>query len=334
MSNINPNNINGSYPIAGQDNDSQGFRDNFTNILNNFNFAKSEIEDIQNKAIFKTALSGAALSNDMGGSIMANVSLKSAGLALYDFGSTSGTLAIDFNQSNFFRVTTSGSVSLALSNWPAYYGAVRVWINVTNVAHTMQLPVTVNVNTLDIAGFGANGLANTITFEATGEYIFEIASYDDGVSFNLSDLSRNRSTVSGNLSISGNIYLTGANSSIASGNTHIAGNLITGGGIINRNYFVATLANDSNLVANLSYNTYILDTASSATIANAYVTLPNIAQNGQEIAVSTLAPITSCSILGQGGTAVKWANTNIFSAGNVSAKFLYSVSAGNVWLKI
>jgi hypothetical protein len=38
MSNINPNNINGSYPIAGQDNDSQGFRDNFTNILNNFNF--------------------------------------------------------------------------------------------------------------------------------------------------------------------------------------------------------------------------------------------------------------------------------------------------------
>jgi hypothetical protein len=334
MSNINPNNINGSYPIAGQDNDSQGFRDNFTNILNNFNFAKSEIEDIQNKAIFKSALSGATLSNDMGGSTMANVSLKSAGLALYDFGSTSGTLAVDFNQSNFFRVTTSGSVSLALSNWPTYYGAVRFWINVTNVAHTMQLPVTVNVNTSDIAGFGYNGLSNTITFEATGEYIFEIASYDEGVSFSLSDLSRNRSTVAGNLSISGTIYFTGANSSIASGNTQIAGNLITGGGIINKNYFVATMSNDINLVANLSYNTYILDTASSATIGNAYVTLPNIAQNGQEIVVSTLAPITSCRIQGLGGTPVKWANTNIFSAGNVSAKFLYSVSAGNVWLKI
>jgi hypothetical protein len=46
-SNINPNNINGNYPVAGQDNDSQGFRDNFTNILNNFAFAASEISALQ-----------------------------------------------------------------------------------------------------------------------------------------------------------------------------------------------------------------------------------------------------------------------------------------------
>jgi hypothetical protein len=46
MSSINPNNINGQYPIAGQDNDSQGFRDNFTNVKNNLTFAKSEIEAI------------------------------------------------------------------------------------------------------------------------------------------------------------------------------------------------------------------------------------------------------------------------------------------------
>jgi hypothetical protein len=29
-SNINPYNIDGTYPVAGQDNSSQGFRDNFT----------------------------------------------------------------------------------------------------------------------------------------------------------------------------------------------------------------------------------------------------------------------------------------------------------------
>ena len=43
-SNINANNIDGTYPIAGQDNDSQGFRDNFTNIKNNFTNAKSEMK--------------------------------------------------------------------------------------------------------------------------------------------------------------------------------------------------------------------------------------------------------------------------------------------------
>ena len=50
-SNIVPGNIDGTYPKAGQDNSSQGFRDNFSAISTNFTEAKSEIEDLQtNKA--------------------------------------------------------------------------------------------------------------------------------------------------------------------------------------------------------------------------------------------------------------------------------------------
>jgi hypothetical protein len=44
---INPSNIDVTYPIAGQDNDTQGFRDNFNNIKNNLTTAKNEISDIQ-----------------------------------------------------------------------------------------------------------------------------------------------------------------------------------------------------------------------------------------------------------------------------------------------
>jgi len=65
MSNINPNNINGSFPVAGQDNDSQGFRDNFTNILNNFSFAKAELEDLASKAVLKNALNGGTQFNSL-----------------------------------------------------------------------------------------------------------------------------------------------------------------------------------------------------------------------------------------------------------------------------
>ena len=46
-SNINTTNINESYPVAGVDNDSQGFRDNFATIKNNFVSAKAEIESLQ-----------------------------------------------------------------------------------------------------------------------------------------------------------------------------------------------------------------------------------------------------------------------------------------------
>jgi hypothetical protein len=44
---INPSNINILYPIAGQDNDTQGFRDNFRNIKNNLNAASLEITALQ-----------------------------------------------------------------------------------------------------------------------------------------------------------------------------------------------------------------------------------------------------------------------------------------------
>ena len=65
MSSINPNNIDGTYPIAGQDNDSQGFRDNFTNIKNNFTFAYDELTDLQSKAVLKSALNGSTLDNTL-----------------------------------------------------------------------------------------------------------------------------------------------------------------------------------------------------------------------------------------------------------------------------
>jgi hypothetical protein len=46
-STIYPNNIDITYPIAGQDNDTQGFRTNFTNIKNNFVTAANEITALQ-----------------------------------------------------------------------------------------------------------------------------------------------------------------------------------------------------------------------------------------------------------------------------------------------
>jgi hypothetical protein len=51
-SSINPTNIDITYPIAGQDNDTKGFRDNFTVIKNNFSVARSEITAVQ--AILET----------------------------------------------------------------------------------------------------------------------------------------------------------------------------------------------------------------------------------------------------------------------------------------
>jgi hypothetical protein len=66
-SNINPNTINITYPIAGQDNDTQGFRDNFSSIKNNFSVAQSEISSLQaNSAVSLTTTTVPATHSDLG----------------------------------------------------------------------------------------------------------------------------------------------------------------------------------------------------------------------------------------------------------------------------
>ena len=64
-SQINPDNIDTAYPVAGQDNSTQGFRTNFTNIKTNFEYAESEINNLQNNVLLKSGLSGQSLDNNL-----------------------------------------------------------------------------------------------------------------------------------------------------------------------------------------------------------------------------------------------------------------------------
>ena len=96
-SNINPYNVDGTFPIAGQDNPSQGFRDNFTNIKNNFLYAQNEITDLQGKTILSGALAGQTLNNDMAGTQITRPQLKAWTQSMIDLGTVSSSIVLDFN---------------------------------------------------------------------------------------------------------------------------------------------------------------------------------------------------------------------------------------------
>ena len=85
-SDINPNLIDGAYPVAGQDNNSQGFRDNFTNTRTNFQYAEDEINDLQAKVILKEALTGTTLDNNMNDSLLYAAKIQ-------DFSATKAAIA-------------------------------------------------------------------------------------------------------------------------------------------------------------------------------------------------------------------------------------------------
>jgi hypothetical protein len=198
-SNINPYNVDGTFPVAGQDNPSQGFRDNFTNIKNNFTFAQTEISDLQAKALVTSALSGQTINNDMAGTQIIRPQLSAWTQSLLDLGVVATTATLDFSQANFQKITTAAPISISFINWPAStgtgalgYGVMRVWINVTDVSHTVTLPVSVSIAATDIAGY--NSANQTITFDAPGDYIFDFSSIDGGTTYQIFDVVRNRST--------------------------------------------------------------------------------------------------------------------------------------------
>jgi len=194
-SQIQPYNIDGTYPVAGQDNSSQGFRDNFTNIKNNFIFAQNEINDLQSKVLVTSALNGQTISNNMAGAPITAPQLKAWTQAIYDQGVVSTVATLDFTQGNFQKITTGGPISVSFSNWPASsgasavgYGALRVWFVVGDVAHTIRLPSSVSIGVNDIAGYNAD--TQEITFDQPGNYVFEFSSIDGGQHYLIFDLAR------------------------------------------------------------------------------------------------------------------------------------------------
>jgi hypothetical protein len=240
-SNINPYNIDGTFPVAGQDNSSQGFRDNFTNIKNNFAFAQSEINDLQTKTILTSALSGQTISNDMAGTQIVRPQLRAWTESYIDLGLIStGVASLDFTQASVYKVLTGGSITISfpIGTWPAVsgqgalgYGLLRLWVIVTNTAHIITLPSGVTAGVADLIGYDA--ATRTIKFADTGTYVFDFSSIDNGTNFLIEDPVRGRRVVRDNLRVSGNL--------------NVAGNTIVS------NSYVPTRSNSSGTAGQISY---------------------------------------------------------------------------------
>jgi hypothetical protein len=189
-SNINPNNIDGAYPVAGQDNNSQGFRTNFTNTSTNFQFAADEITDLQNNAVLKSALAGTTLDNNMQGSPLSNAVLSNMSEAVNPLGPVSGTVQINYALGSYQTLTTNGTVSLQFINFPAsgVAAAVTVQIVVSSTSHTLQLPSAVTINAPGIQGL--NTSTNTMNFSSTGTYSFQFVTTTGGSTITVNEVNK------------------------------------------------------------------------------------------------------------------------------------------------
>ena len=236
-SSINPNNIDGSYPVAGQDNNSQGFRDNFTNTKVNFQYAEDEINDLQSKVVLKAALTGSAgLDNNMNDALLYAAKIQDFSATKVGITGTSGGIAINYASGHYQAISTTGSISLSFTSFPpsGQYGYVKLQINITNIAHTVTLPAAVTLGTSGLQGYSAG----TITFGATGTYEFGFGSYDSGSTITIFDLNRALINFSAadltidDLTATGNVVATG---NVTGGNIRTAGSVSSTGNVIGGN---------------------------------------------------------------------------------------------------
>lgn len=289
-SQINPNNIDGNYPVSGVDNNSQGFRDNFTNTKTNFQYAQNELNDLQNKVVLKAALIGTTLDNDMADNLIYAAKIRDFSASRVAVTETTGSIALDYAAGHYQTISTTGSVSLSFSNFPpaGAYGLMRIQINVTNISHTMTIPAAVSLGLSGIQGIspGTAGVSNTITFGATGYYEFAFGSSDGGSTITLFDLNRaltnftSAAITTTSVSASGNVMagnsviapvvsagLVSATGNIVGGNVSAVTAISAAGNITGGNVIATASFSTSGTVQAGNVNAAISPNAGTVTVA-------------------------------------------------------------------
>lgn len=131
MSKIDTKNIDETYPVAGINNPSQGFRDNFSNIKKNLNLAKDEIENLEINTIRKET------DNDFKGHYIKDANLYSCTETMLKGGILLDNYNLSFNDATYHSYIIGDDVSISLNDFPINRYA-RLIVEITGSSDTEQ----------------------------------------------------------------------------------------------------------------------------------------------------------------------------------------------------
>jgi hypothetical protein len=345
MSSINPNNIDGTYPIAGQDNDSQGFRNNFTNIRNNLTFASLEITELQQKAILKSAIAGETINNDMTNTPLVGARISRFTETLKNFGPVNGSIPVNWTDGHFQLLEITGNTTVTLGGWPTsgFYSSMVLDVTPTVDNAYLTLAGFTNpsalVNATNIQSFSGNTIPLT-----TGNvsYRFEFSTYDGGTTISVRDLYRNYDSAIdfSQLNVTGNVLAAGAvvNSLIVNGeesvtgNLNVTGNVLAAGAVVNS----LTVNGEESVTGNLNVTGNVLAAIVNTGILNATgtITVVDVTSTGNlNITGNVLAAGAVVNSLIVNGEATITGNL-VRAGGTIDTGYQYSNVSANVGLTI
>ena len=173
-SSIVPGNVDGTYPKAGQDNSSQGFRDNFSAIKNNFTEAKSEIGDLQTNKASKDGASNFAENE------VSRAKFKDTSETVYPHGTVSGgSVTLNHENGHYQTLTITADTTFSFLNFPPTGALGRIILDIT------VQPTSTGILTFPSAVIkadnvtGSDGTSDQVTI-GLGKALFEFMSPDGG----------------------------------------------------------------------------------------------------------------------------------------------------------
>ena len=146
---INYLSINENFPVAGQDNDTQVFRDNADTIKTSLRNAKDELTDILTNAAFKDEENNFELNN------ITNAVLINNRIGKFDGGAiTASPTTIDYKNGDYQIYRVGGNLSIDFLNFPG-----------DPVFSSEVTPIGMGKVTLELYGDGTKRL---VTFSTSG----------------------------------------------------------------------------------------------------------------------------------------------------------------------
>ena len=166
-SNINSADIDALYPVAGQDNDSQGFRDNFSTIKNSLSTAASEITALQDKTAGVAASAivegGSTVGGDWNGFYIQDANFRANVEEVYAIGNVSSNQNVNWTNGHYQTVQAGNDITLTLADWPTTGKLGKMRLAVTSDGSTR----TVTIGATGMKNDGAAGWASTNSTSVT-----------------------------------------------------------------------------------------------------------------------------------------------------------------------
>lgn len=164
--------IDPAFPIAGRDNNSQGFRDNFDNIKTGLTNAVSALTGLNTNTPKLDA------DNNFNGKVIENAETRQVYGSVLNNGSTPISELIDLRQAQYFTYTINASLTLTFSQWPAADKFAKFYIDVKSDGTARTLTFASTSGTI----VPATGLTLPYNLSADGtiRYVFEVWTVNGG----------------------------------------------------------------------------------------------------------------------------------------------------------